>query len=111
LLNQIDFHAVATVLSTWAQATGLLQAGDPCAVDGKGLKTTVTDPDTAQQNFVNVVSMFQFQPGVVVAQAVFDNGQESEINGVYKRLEQLQGAGVSVSLDALHAQNKQWSSS
>lgn len=109
LLNQIDFDAVATVFTHWAQAAGLLQPGDACAVDGKGLKNTVTAPDTAEQNFVNVVSMFQLHPGVVVAQAVFDNGEASEINVVYKLLEQLQISGVSISLDALHAQKKQLS--
>ncbi len=109
LLNQIDFDAVAAAFTQWAQAAGLLQAGDACAVDGKGLKNTVTDPYTADQNFVNVVSMFQLQHGVVVAQAVFDNGQESEINVVYKLLERLQVSGVNVSLDALHAQKKRLS--
>lgn len=106
LLNAIDFDAVAKAFTDWAQAVGLLQAGDDCAVDGKGLKNTVTDAHSNQQNFVNVVSMFQLQQGVVVAQAVFDNGQESEINVVYQLLEQLQVSGVTVSLDALHAQKK-----
>jgi predicted transposase YbfD/YdcC len=106
LLNQIDFQAVAQAFTQWAQACGLLQVGDDCAVDGKGLKNTVTDAHGAQQNFVNVVSMFQLQQGVVVAQTVFDNGQESEINAVYALLEQLEVTGVTFSLDALHAQKK-----
>jgi hypothetical protein len=109
LLNAIDFNAVAHAFSEWAQTTGLLQAGDDCAIDGKGLKNTVTDAFTAEQNFVNVVSMFQLQQGLVVGQVVFDNGQESEINVVYALLEQLQVSGVTVSLDALHAQKKRWS--
>ncbi len=108
LLNEIDFNAVAAVLSRWAQAAGLVQAGDDCALDGKGLKNTVIDAFSEQQKFVNVVSMFQLQQGVVVAQAVFDNGQESEINVVYQLLERLQVSGITVSLDALHAQKKQW---
>jgi predicted transposase YbfD/YdcC len=106
LLNQVDFNAVAVAFSEWAQAAGLLQAGDDCALDGKGLKNTVTDVFREQQSFVNVVSMFQLQQGVVVAQAVFDNAQESEINVVYQLLEQLQISGITVSLDALHAQKK-----
>lgn len=106
LLNTIDFDAVAQAFSQWAQAAGLLQAGDDCAIDGKALKNTVTDAHTETQNFVNVVSMFQLQQGVVVAQAVFDNGQQSEIHIVYELLDRLQVSGVNVSLDALHAQKK-----
>lgn len=106
LLNGIDFNAVAQAFSEWSQTAGLVQVGDDCAIDGKGLKNTVTDAFTAEQNFVNVVSMFQLQQGLVVAQAVFDNRVESEINVVYQLLERLQVSGVTVSLDALHAQKK-----
>lgn len=104
LLNLVDFDAVAEAFSQWAQAVGMLQAGDDCALDGKGLKNTVSDAFSEQQTFVNVVSMFQLQQGVVVAQAVFDNGQQSEINVVYQLLERLQVSGITISLDALHAQ-------
>jgi DDE_Tnp_1-associated len=104
LLNAIDFDAVAVAFNQWAQAAGLLQTGTDCAVDGKGLKNTVTEADNEQQNFVNIVSVFQLQHGLVVGQAVFENGQESEINVVYELLERLQLSGVTFSLDALHAQ-------
>jgi DDE_Tnp_1-associated len=106
LLNAIDFDQVAVAFNQWAQAVGLLQAGDDCAVDGKGLKNTVTEAHNDQQNFVNVVSVFQLQQGLVVGQAVFDHGQESEINVVYQLLERLHLSGVTLSLDALHAQKK-----
>jgi predicted transposase YbfD/YdcC len=106
LLNWVDFNAVADAFNRWGQAAGLLQAGDDCALDGKGLKNTVTDAFTEQQTFVNIVSMFQLRQGVVVAQAVFNNAQESEIDVVYQLLEHLQVSGVTVSLDALHAQKK-----
>lgn len=109
LLNAIDFDAVAVAFNQWAQAAGLVQEGDDCAVDGKGLRNTVTDAHTNQQNFVSIVSMFQLKQGLVVGQAVFDNGQQSEINVVYELLERLQVSGVTLSLDALHAQKKQWS--
>jgi hypothetical protein len=50
LLNAIDFDAVAKAFTDWAQAVGLLQAGDDCAVDGKGLKNTVTDAHSKQRS-------------------------------------------------------------
>ncbi len=106
MLNEIDFDAVAAAFSQWAVSTGLVQTGDDCAIDGKGLSNTVTNAHDAQQNFVNVVSVFQLQQGLVVGQAVFDNHQQSEIEVVYQLLERLQLKGVTVSMDALHAQKK-----
>lgn len=108
LLMEIDFNAVATAFNQWAQQAGLVQAGANCAIDGKGLKNTLSDPPSAEQNFVNVVSVFQLEQGLVVGQAAFENGQQSEIQAVYQLLEHLQLSGVTVSMDALHAQKKQW---
>lgn len=106
LLNEINFNAVATAFSAWSVSVGLVPAGADCAVDGKGLKSTVTHAQDEHQNFVNVVSVFQLQQGVVIGQLAFENQQESEIAAVYRLLEALQLSGVSVSLDALHAQKK-----
>ncbi|KAM3110353.1 transposase family protein [Phormidesmis sp. 146-20] len=61
LLLEIDFNAVAVAFSHWARQAGLVQAGDHCAVDGKGLKNPVTDCYSAEQNFVNGVSVFQLE--------------------------------------------------
>lgn len=106
LLMEIDFKAVANAFNHWAQTAGLSKAQANCAVDGKSLKNTVTDAHDAQQNFVSVVSVFQLEQGVVVGQAAFDNQQNSEITVVYELLKRLQLSGVTVSLDALHAQKK-----
>ena len=37
LMEQIDFHQVAAVLTTWMNDVQWLQCGDDCAIDGKGL--------------------------------------------------------------------------
>lgn len=104
LLLEVDFNAVAEAFNHWAKAAGLVQAGHDYAVDGKSLKNTVTDAHQAQQNFVNVVSVFQLEQGVVVGQAAFDNQQQSEIEVVKQLLKRLHLSESTVSLDALHAQ-------
>lgn len=104
LLMELDFNAVAAAFNAWAQAAGLVQPGHNCAVDGKSLNNTVCDPHNSQQNFVNIVSVFQLEQGLVVGQAAFDNHDQSEIVAVYKLLEKLQLSGVTFSLDALHTQ-------
>ncbi len=107
-MKQIDFHQVALVLTQWMQQVQWLQPGDDCAIDGKGLGSTLVHHKDAQQNFVNVVSVFQLRQGLVVAQQVFENGQTSEIEVVQSLIEQLQVSGVVFSLDALHLQKKRW---
>jgi DDE_Tnp_1-associated len=109
LLMLIDFDAVAAAFNGWAKANGLVKAGDHCAVDGKGLSNTTTDAHNAHQDFVNVVSVFQLEQGLVVGQSVFNNHDESEIDVVYELLKTLQLSGVTFSLDALHAQKKRCS--
>ena len=104
LLMETDFNAIADALNQWAQQAGLIKGGNHCAVDGKGLKNTLTDAFEATQNFVNVVSVFQLGQGLAVGQTAFENGQQSEIQAVYELLERLQLTGVTVSLNALHAQ-------
>jgi hypothetical protein len=106
LFEQIDFGQVATVLNAWMIEVGWLQAGDDCAIDGKGLANTLTHHTDAQQNFVNIVSMFQLRDGLVVGQKVFENNKISEIAIVQSLIEQLQVTGVVFSLDALHLQKK-----
>lgn len=106
LLMAIDFNAVADAFNHWAQASQLVQFADHCAIDGKALASTVTDADNPQQDFVNLVSVFQLESGMVVGQAAFNNHHQSEIEGVYQLLEKLQLSGVTLSLDALHAQKK-----
>ncbi len=105
-MKQIDFHQVAAVLMTWMQEVQWLQPGDDCAIDGKSLANTLVHHQDAQQNFVNVVSVFQLRQGLVVAQQVFENGRESEIGVVQSLIEQLQVTGIVFSLDALHLQKK-----
>lgn len=111
LLLEIDFDAVACAFNAWAQASRLVAAGSNCAVDGKSLKNTLSDAQNAQQNFVNVVSVFQLEQGLVVGQAAFENQHSREIAVVYALLERLQLSGVTLSLDALHAQKKPSNSS
>jgi hypothetical protein len=106
LCQQVDFHQVAQVLTTWMTQVGWLQAGDDCAMDGKSLANTLTHHRDAAQNFVSVVSMFQLRDGLVVGQQLFENAKKSEIAVVQSMIEQLQVSHLVFSLDALHLPKK-----
>lgn len=108
LMQQIDFHQVAAVLTNWMQQVQWLHPGDDCAIDGKGLANTLVHHKDAAQNFINVVSVFQLRQGLVVGQQVFANAKVSEIEVVQSLIEQLQVSGLVFSLDALHLQKKRF---
>ena len=70
------------------------------------IKGTVTEPGTAHQNFVNLVSVYSSQLGVVLASHQFESKQTNELKVVQTMLEVLQLEGVVFTLDALHSQKK-----
>ena len=73
-------------------------------MEGKSIKGTVTEPGTAYQNFVNLVSVYSSRQGVVLAAQQFESKQSSELKVVQTILEALQLERVVLTLDALHCQ-------
>jgi predicted transposase YbfD/YdcC len=74
------------------------------AMDGKSIKCTVTNPTESEQNFTSTVAAFTHKTGEVIALAVSENKQISEIEVVRQVITSLQGQQASFSLDALHCQ-------
>ena len=77
-------------------------------MDGKSLKNTVSDYNNAQQNFINCVSAFSHQRGLVLGVQVMENKKESEINVVQDLIKLLDLKGIVFTFDALHCQKKLW---
>lgn len=74
------------------------------AIDGKSIKGTVTEPGTADQNFVSLVPLYSSLQGVVLATQQFESKQNSELKVVQTMLEALHLEGVILTMDALHCQ-------
>ncbi len=72
------------------------------AIDGKSIKGTITEHQTAYQNFVNLVSVYSNRQGVVLAAQQFESNKSGELKVVQTILEALQLEGVVFTLDALH---------
>jgi len=106
LFEGLPFERLSECFNRWAIEQIGVNLGEFLAVDGKGIRRTVSETYSAFQNFVNLVSVYSQQQGVVLATVQFENGQQSEIQVVQNLLEQLHLAGVVYSLDALHAQKK-----
>ncbi len=73
-------------------------------MDSKSIKGTVTEPGTAYQNFVNMVSVYSSRIGVVLAAQQFESKKSTELKVAQTILETLQLEGVVFTMDALHCQ-------
>lgn len=104
MVQHVDSVKVSEIFLNWAKQACPLQEGDVMSLDGKALASTVKDCYGVQQDFVTVVSACVQRWGGVIAQASFHNGESSEIASVRQLLEQLDGSGVWITLDALHCQ-------
>lgn len=77
---------------------------DWLAIDGKSLKSTVTNFHNSSPNFVSVVSAFNLENSCCVWGTFFENKLTSEIKQVRDIVKHSPGAGRVFTLDALHCQ-------
>ena len=67
ILHRLDFHLLAQQFGQWASSTFEIEPDEWVAIDGKSIKGTGLDPQTAYQNFVGMVSLYSSRLGVVLA--------------------------------------------
>ncbi|MEM6286202.1 MAG: ISAs1 family transposase [Bacteroidota bacterium] len=108
VLQALDFEALSAAFSAWAAER--LPEGEVLAVDAKAVRSTVSDSDSAAQDFVALVSAYGVRSGLVVAAARYDNGTTSEVHAAQELIADLARAldlsGTTVTLDAIHAVKK-----
>jgi hypothetical protein len=104
ILQRLDFHLLAQKFEQWASLAIDIQPQEWVAIDGKSIKGTVTEPGTAYQNFVNLVSVYSSQQGVVLTTQQFESKTTSELTVVQTLLEALHLERVVSTLEALHSQ-------
>ena len=107
LLNGVDNAQLIEAFNEWASGYTDLEEGDAVSGDGKALGSTVTSKANGSgQRFQAIVSIFCQQTGLVRALEDYQNAKTSEINVVQFLIQQLAGLGITIYLDALHAQKK-----
>ena len=104
ILQKLDFETLAQQFEQWASRTIDIQPGEWVAMDGKSIKGTVTEPGTAYQNFISMVSLYSSQQGVVLASQQLESKHNSELKVVQTMLEALELEEVVFTMDALHCQ-------
>ena len=104
ILEKLDFQLLAQQFDQWASRAIDIKPQEWVAIDGKSIRGTVTEPGTAYQNFINLVSVYSGQQGVVLATQQFESNHNSELKVVQTMLEALQLEGIVFTTDALHCQ-------
>lgn len=103
-LMGVDFAQLTQAFTTWAQPLIATDASRWFAIDGKGLNGSITSPCEAQQQFVNLVSVFSQSRGIVIAMEQYRSKQGSEIAVVEALIAALDLEAVVYTMDAAHCQ-------
>lgn len=106
VLKGIDFSALNESFSRWASEHLSIAEHDLFSIDGKALASTMSDYDSAKQNFLCFLSLFSQRQGAVLSLQSYHNGHTSEIPTLQELIKALDLQGVTFSLDALHCQKK-----
>ena len=111
VLQAVDFEALAAAFRAWT--ADKLPDDEILAIDGKAIRSTVTDAHGAAQNFAALVSAYGVRSGIVVSATRYYNGDTSEVAAAKDLIADVAAAlgldglsGVTVTLDALHAGKK-----
>jgi FMN phosphatase YigB (HAD superfamily) len=111
ILQRVNFEQLNDAFTMWARQSVSIEPGDWISVDGKAIRSTVSNYDKSYQNFVSLVSFFSQKQGQVVQVARLENGKSSEIPAVQKMIELFDLKDVIFTMDALHCQKKRLNSS
>jgi predicted transposase YbfD/YdcC len=104
VIQGVEIEPVVKLFNEWCRNSHTGESGQWLAMDGKSIKCTVTNQTDSKQNFTSTVSAFTHETGEVIALAVSENKQISEIEVVKQVITSLQGQKASFTMDALHCQ-------
>lgn len=102
VLQQIDFDELAKILYEWLTEQKLLDQKDWISIDGKSIKSTFSDYNSVNQNFVSIVTAFAHKCGVSLLSAKYENKKTSEIEVVESLIRAINLENKVYTLDALH---------
>jgi hypothetical protein len=109
IVNGLDYAAFQKALNDWSLSNLKKGAGPSKVVipiDGKAIKSSVTDVNGPEQNFVMFVSAFCARQGIVVYAEGMESKHQSEAAVVRGMVETLGLTGVVFTMDAAHDSKK-----
>ena len=97
-----DFASIQKAFHQWTQSYVPIEEGEWISVDGKSIRSTVSDYSNEYQNFVSLVSLFCSKREQVLHVEKPENRKGNEAQVVENLLEFLDLKNVVFTLDALH---------
>jgi hypothetical protein len=101
-----DFSSIQQAFHRWTQRYVPIQAGEWISIDGKSIRSTVSNYSNEYQNFVSLVSLFCSKREQVLCVGKFENKKGNENQMVEELLDMLDLKGVVFTMDALHCKKK-----
>lgn len=98
----LNFMQFAELFNCWAADYVEIEPGEWLASDGKSIRSSLTNYDSAQQDFISLISLFSQKRGQVVCALPMRNKKTGEEQAVRQMLSALDLRGAVVTTDALH---------
>jgi len=106
ILKDLDFNELKNAMNKWFEDNLFLQKGDWISIDGKSIRSTVSETFNSNQNFVSLVSMFSQRLESVIFVDKFENKKMSEIEVASTMIDLFTSENLGFTLDALHCKKK-----
>lgn len=103
VLSNIDFKELSELFKQWVQENDLVNADEWISLDGKCIRSTLTNSNTSEQNFVSIVTAFSHNTGIALMSQSYQNKKTSEIPVVENIIKALGMENMTFTLDALHS--------
>jgi hypothetical protein len=97
-----NFSSIQKAFHRWTMSYVPIEAGEWIAVDGKSIRSTVSDYSNEYQNFVSLVSLFSIKREQILHVEKLENKKGNEGEIVENLLEFLDLKDVIFTMDALH---------
>jgi hypothetical protein len=101
-IKETDFESLQTAFHKWANHYVQIDDDEWLSIDGKCIRSTVSDYSTEYQNFVSLVSVFCRKREQILLVSKIENKKSSEIDSVDYLLDLLDIKDAVLTLDALH---------
>ncbi len=107
IMMGIENDNLIPIFNQWAtQLSSKEENPDWIAIDGKSIKSTLTDYYGNKQNFASIVSWFSQENGLVLALEKLENKKTSEIYCVREMVDNTTLSNRILTLDAVHCQKE-----
>lgn len=111
VLQRVDQDELIKSFHLWVGSISSFDLqGEWVSGDGKTLCSTVSNSQNSQQDFQAVVSLFAHKSGLIQGVAHYKNKSKNsgEQHGLRWLLQQIEGVGAVLTIDALHTQKKRY---